>query len=81
MRGTHPSWDYVSVYTQVFQNGRYPLPFAGLQDGIAVPVAAKGGSASCYRFAVRPSAQTLLTIGSSAAPWNGDLTFMLVREY
>ena len=44
-------------------------------------MAAKGGSASYYRFAVPPDAQTLLRFGSSAAPWNGNLTFMLVREY
>ena len=81
MKGVLPSWDFNSVYTQVFTDGVYPLPFGGLQDGIAVPVAAKGGSASYYRFAVPAGAQTLLRVGSSAAPANSNLTFMLVRDY
>ena len=79
MMGGHPSWDFASVYSQVFVNLAYPLPFGLLEEGTAVPVAARGGSASYYRFAVAPDVQALLKFGSSAAPPNGDLTFMLVR--
>jgi len=79
MKGEHPSWDFASVYTQVFVDGQYPLSYGSLQDGIAVPVAAKGGSASYYKFSVPPNAQTLLKFGSSAAPRNDNLTFKLVR--
>jgi hypothetical protein len=42
-------------------------------------VAAKGGSAGYYAFAVPPGVQTLLRFGSSAAPADGNLKFMLLR--
>ena len=79
MNGGHPSWDFASVYSQIFVNVAYPLPFGLLKEATAVPVAARGGSASYYKFAVPPEAETLLKFGSSAAPPNGNLTFMLVR--
>ena len=79
MMGGHPSWNFASIYSQLFVNASYPLPFGQLQEGTAVPVAARGGSASYYKFAVPPDAQALLKFGSSAAPRNSNLTFMLVR--
>jgi hypothetical protein len=79
MNGGHPSWHFASVYSQVFVGLAYPLPFGLLEEATAVPVAARGGSASYYRFAVPPDAQTLLKFGSGAAPPNGNLTFLLVR--
>ena len=81
MKGVHPSWDFASVYSEIFVAGYYPLPFGGLQEGIATPIAAKGGSASYYRFGVRPGTQALLKFGASGSPPNGNLTFLLVREY
>ena len=77
LTGEHPSWNYASVYTKVFASGKYPLAFGRLQDGKAVPVSARGGSASYYKFGVSPGTQTLVKFGSS----NANLTFMLVRRY
>jgi len=79
--GVHPSWDFNSVYSQVFVAAKYPVPFGKLQDGVAMPVAARGGSASYYRFAGPAGTQTLLRFGSSGAPANPNLTFMLIHEY
>ena len=79
MNGGHPTWHFASVYRQVFVNLTYPLPFGLQEEATAVPVAARGGSASYYKFAVPPHSQTLLKFGSGAAPPNGKLTFMLVR--
>jgi hypothetical protein len=81
MTGEHPSWDFGSVYSRIFADGIYPLTFTALKDATAVPVAAHGGSASYYKFSVPAGVQALLKLGSSAAPRNGTLTFMLVRAY
>jgi hypothetical protein len=61
-------------------DGVYPLAFTALNDATVVPVAANGGSASYDKFSVPADAQALLKFGPSAAPRNGDLTFMLVRK-
>jgi hypothetical protein len=81
MTGRHPSWDFGSVYSQVFVDGKYPLRFGVLKEATSVPLASKGGSATYYRFSVPPDAQALLKFGSNAEPRNGNLTFMLVRKY
>ena len=77
-RYLHPSWDFASVYNQVFTTA-YPLPFGQLKEATAIPVAARGGSASYYKFVAPPDVQTLLTFGSAQARPSSDLTFMLVR--
>jgi hypothetical protein len=79
LMGGHPSWNFGSIYTQVFVGVTYPLPFGLLQEGTAVPVGARGGSASYWKFAVAPDAQALLRFGSSGAPPDGNLKFMIVR--
>ena len=79
MSDQHPSWNFASIYSEVFVDAGYPLPFGRLKEGTALSVAARGGSASYYKLAVPPGAQTLLKFGSSTAPLSGDLTFMLVR--
>jgi len=80
MGNRHPSWNFGSVFTEVFVGASWnPIPFGRVKEGIAVPVAAKGGSAGYYAFAVPPGVQTLLRFGSSAAPPNGNLRFMLLR--
>jgi hypothetical protein len=80
LRTGHPSWDYLSVFTEVFSEP-YPLSFGVLQDDVGVPMAAKGGSASYHRFSVPANSQALLRFGSGAAPRSSDLTFVLLREY
>ncbi|HEX7979147.1 MAG TPA: hypothetical protein VF461_11125, partial [Gemmatimonadaceae bacterium] len=79
MMGGHPSWNFGSVYSQVFVGVSYPLPYGLLQEATAVPVAARGGSASYWKFAVAPDAQALLRFGSSAAPPDGNLKFLIMR--
>ena len=81
MTGDHPSWDFGSVFTEVFVDGIYPLPFTALKDATAIPVAANGGSASYYKFSIPADAQALLKFGSSAAPRNGNLSFMVLRKF
>ena len=39
----------------------------------------RGGAASYYKFDVPPGVQALLKFGSSQAPLNGSLTFMVLR--
>ena len=79
LKGAQPSWNYADVFAKVFVDSTYPIPFARLKEATAVPVFAKGGSAGYYKFSVPPDAQTLLKFGSSDAPMNGDLTFMILR--
>jgi hypothetical protein len=73
------SWDYSDIFTQAFVAKAYPLKFGRLQEATAVPVSARGGSASYYKFDVPPGAQTLLKFGSSQAPLDRNLTFMVLR--
>jgi hypothetical protein len=77
-RGVHPSWNFGDVFQQVFAGG-YQLPFGQLKEATAVPVAARGSSASYYRFAAPPDVQTLLRFGTSQAPASRELTFVLTR--
>jgi hypothetical protein len=79
MIGGHPSWDYVSVYKEVFVGGIYPLKYGKLLEG-ATPVSAKGGSAGYYRFRTIAGSQALLRFGSSAAPRDANLTFVVTRQ-
>jgi hypothetical protein len=81
LKGLHPSWNFASVFTDVFVVGTYPLRFGGFQEGVATPLAAKGGSASYSRLAVSANTQALLKFGSPGTPPNSNLTFLLVREY
>ena len=80
MGNVHPSWNFGDVYTQVFVGAAFnPIPFGSLQEGKAVPVAARGGSASYYRFSMMPDVQALLRFGTSGAPPNSNLQFLLMR--
>jgi hypothetical protein len=79
MMVTHPSWSFNSIYSQVFVGINYPLPFGALPEGAAVPVAARGGSASYYEFDVMPDVQALLRFGSAGMPPDVNLRFVLVR--
>jgi len=63
--GGHPSWNFGEVYINAFVLNDYPLTFTPLQDGTAVPVSVRGGSAAYYRFGVGPDAQGLLRFSSS----------------
>ena len=78
IRFLHRSWDFDDVFGQVFVGG-YPVPITLLREGTSVSVAARGGSASYYRFQVLPDVQPLLKFGSGEAPANGKLKFMVVR--
>jgi hypothetical protein len=73
------SWNYPDIFTNVFLAGAYPLQFAQLAEATAVPVGARGGSASYYKFDVPPGVQTLLKFGSSQSPPDGNLSFMVLR--
>jgi hypothetical protein len=79
MMGGHPSWDFADVYNNVFVNVSYPLPYGVLKDGTAVPAAARGASASYWKFAIPPDAQAMLKIGAGGTPPDGNLKFVLVR--
>jgi len=79
MMGGHPSWNFDDIYNNVFVDAGYPLPYGIVQDGTAAPVAARGGSASYWKFAIPPDAQAMLKFGSSGAPPDGNLKFVLVR--
>ena len=80
MTKSHPSWDFADIYTRIFVGGSYPLPYMGLQEGVAVPVAARGGSASYYQFTILENAQAVLRFGSTAAPADPNLKFVLLRS-
>lgn len=73
------SWDYPDIFTNVFVDGAYPLQFAQLLEATAMPVGARGGSATYYKFDVPPGVQTLLKFGSSQSPPDGNLSFMVLR--
>ena len=75
-QNTHPSWNFWDIFQQVFVGG-YQLPFGQLREATAVPVAARGSSASYYKFAVPAGVQTLLRFGSSQAPASPELRFAL----
>jgi hypothetical protein len=77
-QNTHPSWNFRDIFQQVFVGG-YQLPFGQLKEATAVPVAARGSSASYYKFAVPADVQTLLRFGSSQAPASPELKFVLTR--
>jgi len=79
MMGGHPTWNFSDIFTNVFVDVGYPLAYGNLQEGTAVPVAAKGGSASYWKFAIPPDAQAMLRFGSSAAPADPNLKFVLLR--
>lgn len=79
MTKSHSTWDFADIYTRIFQGAGYPLPYLGLQEGIAVPVAARGGSASYYQFTILENAQAVLRFGSTAAPADPNLKFVLLR--
>ena len=67
------------IYSKAFVAKAYPLAFGRLQEATATPVLARGGAASYYKFDVPPGVQALLKFGSSQAPLNGGLTFMVLR--
>ena len=73
------SWNFPDIYSKAFVAKAYPLAFGRLQEATAMPVLARGGAASYYKFDVPPGVQTLLRFGSSQAPLNGGLTFMVLR--
>jgi hypothetical protein len=73
------TWSYADIYTKAFVAKAYPLPFGRLQEATAIPVAARGSSASYYNFAVPPGAQTLLRFGSSQAPADPNFVFIVTR--
>jgi hypothetical protein len=79
LRYTHASWNFVDMFTELFVDEKYPEPYGRLQEATITPVSARGGSASYYKFAVPPGAQTLLKFGSDQGPANDDLAFMVVR--
>jgi len=73
------SWDFNDIYTQFFIGLTYPPSWGSLQEGAATPVTALSGSASYYRFSGLPGVQSLLRFGSSGAPPNGNLKFVLLQ--